>query len=111
MRRVPCDVVDVVYMSSREGSRRPELHLYLINFTLRNHGPKRSTHTLFSGCHTRPILSMPTAPSFFPSQLHAMWFMACWDEKRMSRGRKAENVGAYDRETRPSPSPSTSMER
>lgn len=51
--------------------------------------------TLCSGCHTRMDLSIPVAPSRFPSQLQATWVMECGDDILMSRGRKAENVGAW----------------
>lgn len=50
--------------------------------------------TLFSGAHTLTSLSMPTAPSLWPSQFHATWFIACVETIVISRGLNAENVGA-----------------
>ena len=68
MDRVPGHIINIVGMSTGEGSRRAEFHL---------DGPERIiacaswTPTVFSGDHTLVILSMPTAASFFPSQLQA----------------------------------------
>jgi len=51
--------------------------------------------TIFSGGHILVILSIPTAASFFPSQLQATWVIDCGEGRRTSRGRNAENVGGW----------------
>ena len=101
MGGVPRNVVNVFAMTSGESSRRTHLDLLTNCSLLALHTPAQNiVHTTLSIAHTLAILSTPTAPSFLPSQLHAIWFIACWWEKRMSRGRKAENVGAYGRKER-----------
>lgn len=54
---------------------------------------RNDARTLLSGVHTLTALSIPTAPSRFPSQLHATWFMAPGFVIRMSLGLNAEKFG------------------
>jgi hypothetical protein len=62
---------------------------------------RRRRRTPLSGAHTRAPLSIPTAASLRPSQLHATWRivpLTLW--MRRSRGRNAPNVGGYRRRLR-----------
>lgn len=106
MCRVPRNVVDLIKMPAGECGRGALLEL--MKFNKRCLQTPRGRRTLFSGDHTLAILSMPTAPSFRPSQLHATWVIDCWVVNRKnSRGRKAEKLGAYGTKARLSPSAST----
>ena len=94
--RVPRNIIDLIAMSTGEQGCRSRLHLSFVSGATHKQASLHITRTLFSGWNTRTILSIPTAASFFPSQLQAMCVMACVDVIRTSRGRKAEKVGVYE---------------